>query len=102
VTNRLIATYHIRVAASEIEARAPGVAVEQSVEMPVEATSDPSHAVLILRGHGTCFVGNEVRKVGAHDLVAIPAWHWYQFLPSSDTTMGFPAWSTDSATSRKC
>ena len=44
MTDRLIATYHVRSDAASIEARASGIAVEQSVEMPVSAISD--HDVL--------------------------------------------------------
>jgi ribulose-bisphosphate carboxylase large chain len=39
---RLTAVYRVRAAASEIEARARAIAVEQSVEMPVEAIRDPA------------------------------------------------------------
>jgi ribulose-bisphosphate carboxylase large chain len=38
---RLTAVYHIRDAADRVEARARGIAVEQSVEMPVAAITDP-------------------------------------------------------------
>lgn len=41
MTDRLIATYQIRSTAPEIEARALSIAVEQSVEMPLAAISDP-------------------------------------------------------------
>ncbi len=39
--DRLIATYHVRAAPEAIAARARGIAVEQSVEMPVEGIEDP-------------------------------------------------------------
>lgn len=38
---RLTAVYHIRDSADRVEARARGIAVEQSVEMPVAAITDP-------------------------------------------------------------
>ncbi|MCX7384677.1 MAG: RuBisCO large subunit C-terminal-like domain-containing protein [Alphaproteobacteria bacterium] len=38
---RIIATYHVTADAASIEARARGIAVEQSVEMPVEGIDDP-------------------------------------------------------------
>ena len=38
-----------------------------------------AHAVMILRGHGQCMVGTEVRAVKPRDLVTIPAWTWHQF-----------------------
>jgi ribulose-bisphosphate carboxylase large chain len=40
MNDRLIATYLIRAQASEIEARAQSIAVEQSVEMPLDAIAD--------------------------------------------------------------
>jgi ribulose-bisphosphate carboxylase large chain len=39
---RLPVTYHIRSTAAEIAGRAEGIAVEQSVEMPLEAIDEPS------------------------------------------------------------
>ncbi len=47
------------------------------------------HAVMILRGHGTCLVGEEVRTVQPFDLVTIPAWTWHQFRASQDEPLGF-------------
>jgi quercetin dioxygenase-like cupin family protein len=38
-----------------------------------------AHAVMILRGHGQCMVGDEVRDVKQFDLITIPAWTWHQF-----------------------
>jgi ribulose-bisphosphate carboxylase large chain len=40
MTESVLATYHIRAEASAIEARALGIAVEQSVEMPLSAITD--------------------------------------------------------------
>lgn len=40
MTGRLLATYRLRAAAGEIDARARALAAEQSVEMPVEAIAD--------------------------------------------------------------
>ena len=37
------------------------------------------HAVMILRGHGRCLVGEDVRAVKPFDLVTIPSWTWHQF-----------------------
>jgi len=39
---RLPVTYHVRATASDIAARAQGIAVEQSVEMPLDAIDEPS------------------------------------------------------------
>ena len=36
------------------------------------------HAVLILRGHGHCLVGAEVRRLAPHDLVTVPPWTWHR------------------------
>ncbi|MSO90940.1 MAG: cupin domain-containing protein [Acetobacteraceae bacterium] len=47
------------------------------------------HAVMILRGHGTCLVGDEVRDVKPLDLITIPAWAWHQFRANVDEPMGF-------------
>ena len=47
------------------------------------------HAVMILRGHGECLLGTEVRRVKPHDLVTIPAWTWHQFKASAGEPMGF-------------
>lgn len=47
------------------------------------------HAVMILRGHGHCLMGNEVRTVKPHDLVAIPPLAWHQFRASRGEALGF-------------
>lgn len=48
-----------------------------------------AHAVMILRGHGTCLLGTEVRPVKPFDLVTIPAWTWHQFRADGQAPMGF-------------
>lgn len=47
------------------------------------------HAVMVLRGHGACLVGREIRAVGAHDLVEIAPWTWHQFRASEGAPLGF-------------
>jgi quercetin dioxygenase-like cupin family protein len=47
------------------------------------------HAVMILRGRGTCFVGEKVRAVGIRDLVAIAPWTWHQFRATAGEALGF-------------
>jgi len=47
------------------------------------------HAVMILRGHGRCLLGEEVRTVRPFDLVTIPSWTWHQFRADASETMGF-------------
>jgi quercetin dioxygenase-like cupin family protein len=48
-----------------------------------------AHAVMIFRGHGKCLLGGDVRTVGPHDLVTIPAWTWHQFRAEADAPLGF-------------
>ena len=48
-----------------------------------------AHAVMILRGRGQCLVGQEVRDLGPHDLVTIPAWTWHQFRANAGEAFGF-------------
>ena len=48
-----------------------------------------AHAVMILRGHGNCLLGDAVRDVKQFDLVHIPAWTWHQFRASAGETLGF-------------
>jgi quercetin dioxygenase-like cupin family protein len=47
------------------------------------------HAVLILRGHGHCLLGEQVHALAPHDLVTIPAWTWHQFRATADEPLGF-------------
>ena len=47
------------------------------------------HAVLILRGHGHCLVGKEVRTVELRDLITVPPLTWHQFRASADEPLGF-------------
>jgi quercetin dioxygenase-like cupin family protein len=47
------------------------------------------HAVLILRGHGHCLVGKEVRAVELRDLITVPPLTWHQFRASTDEPLGF-------------
>jgi quercetin dioxygenase-like cupin family protein len=47
------------------------------------------HAVMILRGHGTCLLGDEVRPVKQFDLVTIPSWTWHQFRATKAEPLGF-------------
>lgn len=48
-----------------------------------------THAVLILRGEGSCLVGREVRMIGTHDLVSVPPWIWHQFRATAGAPLGF-------------
>jgi quercetin dioxygenase-like cupin family protein len=48
-----------------------------------------AHAVMILRGHGQCLLGEEVRDVQPLDLISIPAWTWHQFRATAGEPLGF-------------
>src|ERR1700733_9429401 len=48
-----------------------------------------AHAVMILRGHGECLLGNEVVAVKQFDLVTIPSWQWHQFRATQGEPLGF-------------
>jgi quercetin dioxygenase-like cupin family protein len=48
-----------------------------------------AHAVMILRGHGECLVGQEVRLVGPCDLISIPSMTWHQFRATAGEPFGF-------------
>jgi quercetin dioxygenase-like cupin family protein len=48
-----------------------------------------AHAVMILRGHGQCLLGEEVRDVKPLDLISIPAWTWHQFRATAGEPLGF-------------
>jgi quercetin dioxygenase-like cupin family protein len=48
-----------------------------------------AHAVMILRGHGECLLGEEVRTVKPLDLVSIPSWTWHQFRATAGEPLGF-------------
>lgn len=48
-----------------------------------------AHAVMILRGHGHCLLGQAVRQVKPFDLVTIPAWTWHQFRATRAEPLGF-------------
>jgi quercetin dioxygenase-like cupin family protein len=47
------------------------------------------HAVMILRGEGTCLLGDRVRPVRPFDLISIPSWTWHQFRASAGMPLGF-------------
>lgn len=47
------------------------------------------HAVMILRGHGHCLLGEHVQAVKPYDLVTIRGWTWHQFRADRDAPLGF-------------
>ena len=48
-----------------------------------------THAVMILRGHGHCLLGDKVMEVKPHDLITIPSWTWHQFRATKGEPLGF-------------
>jgi quercetin dioxygenase-like cupin family protein len=48
-----------------------------------------AHAVMILRGHGHCLLGETVQPVKPFDLISIPAWTWHQFRATEGEPFGF-------------
>ena len=48
-----------------------------------------AHAVVILRGHGRCLLGEQVHEIGANDLVTIPPHTWHQFRATRQEPLGF-------------
>ena len=48
-----------------------------------------THAVLVLRGLGTCLVGTTVHRIGAFDLVTVPPRTWHQFRAAANAPLGF-------------
>lgn len=48
-----------------------------------------AHGVLILRGHGHCLLGREIRAIKPYDLVSIPSWTWHQFKATQGEPLGF-------------
>lgn len=47
------------------------------------------HAVMVLRGHGRCLLGQEVRELAPFDLVSVPPWTWHQFRATRGEALGF-------------
>jgi len=48
-----------------------------------------THAVLILRGHGTVLLDGDVQEVRQNDLVSIDPLTWHQFHAAEDGALGF-------------
>ena len=47
------------------------------------------HAVMVIRGHGQCLVGDHAYDIGQHDLVSVPPMTWHQFRAADDAPLGF-------------
>ena len=48
-----------------------------------------THAVMVLRGRGSCLVGERVCDLAERDLVEVPAMTWHQFRAAPDAPLGF-------------
>ena len=47
------------------------------------------HAVMVIRGHGRCLVGDRAFEIGEKDLVNVPPMTWHQFHAAPDAPLGF-------------
>jgi mannose-6-phosphate isomerase-like protein (cupin superfamily) len=47
------------------------------------------HAVMVIRGHGQCLVGDKAYDIGLRDLVSVPPMTWHQFRAAGDEPLGF-------------
>ena len=47
------------------------------------------HAVMVIRGHGQCLVGDRAFEIGEHDLVSVPPMTWHQFHAAKEAPLGF-------------
>jgi quercetin dioxygenase-like cupin family protein len=47
------------------------------------------HAVMVIRGHGQCLVGDQAWDINLHDLVRVPPMTWHQFHAGADEPLGF-------------
>ena len=47
------------------------------------------HAVMVIRGHGECLVGDKAYTINQHDLVSVPPMTWHQFHAAPDEPLGF-------------
>jgi len=48
-----------------------------------------THAVLILRGHGTVLLGDSLQPIGERDLVTVDPLTWHQFHAAPECALGF-------------
>jgi quercetin dioxygenase-like cupin family protein len=47
------------------------------------------HNVMVIRGGGTCLVGEDVVAIAQNDLVSVPPMTWHQFRAAPDAPLGF-------------
>ena len=46
------------------------------------------HAVMVIRGHGQCLVGDRAYDIATHDLVNVPPMTWHQFRAAGEEPLG--------------
>ena len=44
---------------------------------------------MVIRGSGTCLVGEEVLPIAQNDLVSVPPMTWHQFRAAPESPLGF-------------
>ena len=47
------------------------------------------HNVMVIRGRGSCLIGDHVHEIGEKDPVAVPPMAWHQFRAAADAPLGF-------------
>ena len=47
------------------------------------------HNVMVIRGRGSCLIGDHVHEIGEKDLIAVPPLAWHQFRAAADAPLGF-------------
>ncbi len=47
------------------------------------------HAVMVIRGHGQCLVGDKAYEIAMNDLVDVPPMTWHQFHAAPGEALGF-------------
>ena len=47
------------------------------------------HNVMVIRGRGSCLIGDHVHEIAEKDLVAVPPMAWHQFRAAADAPLGF-------------
>jgi quercetin dioxygenase-like cupin family protein len=50
---------------------------------------DHIHSVMVIRGRGSCLVGESVYEIAGNDLVCVPSMTWHQFRATTDQPLGF-------------
>ncbi|HVP18096.1 MAG TPA: cupin domain-containing protein [Spirochaetia bacterium] len=48
-----------------------------------------AHCVIVIRGEGEAFVGDQVERIGDKDVVIVPSMTWHQFRATRGKPLGF-------------